>query len=119
MVALLTAAFLLLCQTAFAAQACARSIFSELAAGSAAPCHDTAYEGSTPAQEPGASSGCEISKAVAGAVKVPAFSMDALPVFALVHHESTVVRLRSSGRSTVNAVCSSPHLTLLHCRFLN
>jgi hypothetical protein len=116
-VALITAALLLLCQTAFATQACAHSV-SVAAAGSAAPCHDTASESRTPAQEPAATSGCEVSKAVAGAVKVPVFSVDASPMFALVYYAPTAVRLSTSERSTVAAVCSSPHLTLLHCRFL-
>jgi len=118
-VALITAALVLLCQTAFAVQACALSYSPGVPAVSAAPCHEMAHGGSTPSREPAATSGCEASKAIGEVAKVPAFSMTDLPVFALAPYETTVVRLSSSDRSTVNAVCSSPPLTLLHCRFLN
>jgi hypothetical protein len=117
-IAVVTALLLLACQTAFAAQACAHG-FASAESASATPCHDMAGEESTPSQQTGASSDCEAAKAVVEAVKLPAFSVADLPVVALLHYETAVVAQASSRRSTTQAVCSSPPLTLLHCRFLN
>ena len=113
LIALLTAVLLLLCQTSALAQFCATAAGAESAAAAApAPCHDD-HSGSQPA----AVSVCEASQALAENAKVPVFDFPA-PVL--------VIALRDIARApqtdihaAVHAVCSSPPLTVLHCRFLN
>ena len=115
-VAFITALLLLLCQTAFAAQVCAHNVASQAASNElGAPCHDRA--GDSPSDS-SAAAGCEASKAVSEAVKIPAFAAIELPVFAVPRAEISVVSLAFAPRLT-QAVCSSPPLNLLHCRFLN
>ena len=110
---------LLLCQTAFAAQASAHGFTSQVATSVGAPCHEMAGDGSDAPPGPAAASTCEVSKAVAEAVKVPALSVTDMPVVALVRYEIADVRLSSYAQRTIVIACSAPPLNLLHCRFLN
>ena len=112
LIAVLTAVLLLLCQTSALAQLCATAAGAESAPAAApAPCHGDS------GSQPAAASACEASQALAENAKVPVFDFPA-PVL--------VIALRDIARTpqtdihaAVHAVCSSPPLTVLHCRFLN
>ena len=117
-IALVTAILLFVCQTAFAAQACAHAITAAPTESVSAPCHETTDGGGSPAKQAPASSACEAAKAVPDAAKLPVAAvteLESLPVVYLV--------LASNGASrrqpAALAVCHSPPLSVLHCRFLN
>src|SRR5687767_8853457 len=117
-IALVTAILLLLCQTAFAAQACAHGMSAASAESASAPCHETADERGSPAKEAPASSACEAATAVPDTVKLPLVAVTDLPSLPVVY----VMRAphSASQREPASlAVCHSPPLSLLHCRFLN
>ena len=118
-IALLTAVLLLLCQTAFAAQACGHGFVSDNASAVSAPCHETMEDSRSVPQEPAAVSACDAPKAVAEAVKIPVLSVTDFPALPLVRYEPAPVKLASLAPHAVHAVCHSPPLTLLHCRLLN
>jgi hypothetical protein len=61
---------LLLCQVAFAAQACAHS-FAPAATAMAAPCHEAMGDAGGASDSPGAASVCEAAKAVADGSTFP------------------------------------------------
>lgn len=115
-VASLTAVLLLLCQTAFAAQACAHTIKSVQPGSIAAPCHESSAE-NTGTHTPAATS-CEATKAVPDAAKVPVLALADLPTM-LVAYEQAARPGTLSRVQYVQAVCHSPPLSILHCRFLN
>lgn len=115
LVAFFTALLLLLCQTAFAAQACAHGFASQAAGNElGAQCHDRANDDPSGSS---AATGCEASKALSEDVKVPAFAAVELPVFAVPRADIGLVS-QAFGPRITRAVCSSPPLNLLHCRFL-
>ena len=120
LVALVTAILLLLCQTAFAAQVCAHTLAPALPENSAAaPCHEVSGESTTPTQQLPASSVCEAANALPDAAKVPVFALADLPSI-VVAYEPFAARADTTARGqTVQAVCYSPPLSILHCRFLN
>jgi hypothetical protein len=117
-VALITAVLLLLCQTAFAAQACGHDFVSTNPSTASVPCHEGMDEGGSMPHTPAAASACDAPKAVAEAVKVPVFSITDFPALPIAH-ESVAPVTRLSFTPLVRAACHSPPLTLLHCRFLN
>jgi hypothetical protein len=120
LVALITALLLLICQTAFATQACAHSFAPAPADSMSAPCHETSAESGTPEkQAPAASTGCAVANALTDVAKVPVFALSDLPAV-LVTYLPLPAPLRSTrALQTVQAVCYSPPLSILHCRFLN
>lgn len=118
-VALLTAAFLLLCQTAMAANACFMSSAQPDKAleSITMPCH-TAAADSAPAQQPAASSSCDAAQALSKTPDVSAFPPAALPPLLVAIYDPALVLRSFSGVHGAAAVCSSPAFTVLHCRFL-
>ena len=117
LVAWLAALVLVMCQTAFAAQACAADLARSSSTPSpAAPCHEAAdADSSVPARAP---SGCEAAKVVSDPVKIPVFGISDMPAIIVAIYEP-VARVTSLAPQHVQAVCYSPPLTILHCRFLN
>jgi hypothetical protein len=115
-VASLTAVLLLLCQTAFAAQACAHAVRDAQPESIAAPCHEAASE-NTGNRVPAASS-CEATKALPDSAKVPVLDLADLPTM-LMAYEQAALPGTPSRIQYVQAVCHSPPLSILHCRFLN
>jgi hypothetical protein len=119
-VALVTAVLLLLCQTAFAAQACAHSFAPAIADAASAPCHETPSDAGMPAkQAPAVATGCEAAKAVADPAKLTVFAVTDLPAVLLTYYESAAPTIASVAPQTAQAVCYSPPLSILHCRLLN
>ena len=116
LVAWLAAVVLVLCQTAYAAQACAADFMHGSATTAAAPCHDTADADS--GVPPRAASACEATKAVADPVKPPVFGISDLPPVDVATY-APAAGVTSLVPRHVQAVCYSPPLTILHCRFLN
>ena len=115
-VAWLAALLLVMCQTAFAAQACAADLARPATTTTSAPCHEADHaDSSVPAH---AASACEATKAVADPVKLPAFSIADTPT-TLVAFPAPVAGKPSLAIQHVYALCHSPPLTVLHCRFLN
>ena len=119
LVALVTAVLLLLCQTAFAAQACAHSLSSSSTALSA-PCHGEGEDISAGSPlTPASVSVCESAKAVSDSTKVLVYALADLPAVPVAYSEAaTQVRSLDAPR-IVHAVCHSPPLNILHCRLLN
>ena len=117
-VALITAALLLLCQTAFAAQACAHSVGAQDAPGSA-PCHEPAGDMNHAPVVPAAPSACDAAQAFSGVVHISVFAITDLPALALVQFEQAQPRAVATVARTANTACHPPPLTILHCRFLN
>jgi hypothetical protein len=116
LVAWLAALLLVMCQTAFAAQACGADLARGNTTSAAPPCHEaTDTDSSVP---PRAASACEATKAVADPVKIPVFGISDMPAVIVAIHEPAA-RVASLAPQHVQAVCYSPHLTVLHCRFLN
>jgi hypothetical protein len=118
LIALVTALLLLACQVAFAAEACANSIGRTSENTAAMPCHDAADERGSPAGQAPAVSGCEASKAVADPVKVPVFALADLRAVLVTYLQPIAVAAVTRALAP-QAVCSSPPLTILHCRLLN
>ena len=117
LVALLTALMLLLCQTAFAAQACAHTVMPEQPESVAMPCHESA-DGD--AGEQGlASTTCDAGTALPDAAKVPLLAVTDLPAILVAYAPAAATAIRSVGAQRVQAVCHPPPLSILHCRFLN
>jgi hypothetical protein len=117
-VAVITAILLSACQTAFAVHACADGTPSSLGA-SPTPCHDIGLDETGPAQKTAANTDCGAPLAVAEAAHVPTFGITDLPVVAIVRYATAVAAITSPPAETTQAVCSSPPLSVLHCRFLN
>jgi len=116
-VALLTAILLLLCQTAFAAQACAHTVTPAQPAGITAPCHEPAGD-ATGKQVP-ASTTCDAATALPDAAKVPVLAVTDFPAILVAYEHAAVPGTASRGAQRVRPVCHSPPLSILHCRFLN
>ncbi|MDB5863629.1 MAG: hypothetical protein JWO70_1435 [Betaproteobacteria bacterium] len=110
---------LLLCQVAFAAQACAHS-FASAAPAMVAPCHEAMGDAGGATDSPGAASICEASKAVADGSRLPIADITDFPALTVAQVDILTPRWSTSSPGpTATAVCHSPPLTLLHCRFLN
>jgi hypothetical protein len=120
LVAWVTAILLLLCQTAFAAQACAHTAQAAPAESlSATPCHDQSGDSTTPTKQLPTASTCESANALPDAANIPVFALTDLPSI-VVAYEPFAARAGTAVRGQdVQAVCYSPPLSVLHCRFLN
>ena len=120
LVALVTAILLLLCQTAFAAQACAHSLAPATTDTASAPCHEMPSNTGTPAkQAPAVASACDVAKAVADPTKLTVFAVTDLPAILLTYYYGAAPAMASLAPQTAQAVCYSPPLSILHCRLLN
>jgi hypothetical protein len=120
LVALITALLLLMCQTAFAMQACAHSFVPATADTISAPCHETPENSSAPEKQPAASASCEVANALPdAAAKVPVVAIGDLPAVAVTYLQLPAPPRSARALQTVQAVCHSPPLSILHCRFLN
>ena len=116
LVAWLAALLLVMCQTAFAAQACAADLARSSTTTAVAPCHEAAEaDSSIPLR---AASACEATKAVADPAKIPVFGISDIPAVVVAIYEPAA-QAASLAPQHVHAVCYSPPLTILHCRFLN
>lgn len=115
-VAWIAGLLLVLCQTAFAGQACAADFARSGTTTANAPCHESAEADSNIPSH--AASTCEAAKAVADPVKIPVFSISDVPAVIVAIHAPIGMNI-SLAIQHVQAVCHSPPLTLLHCRFLN
>ena len=116
-VALLTALMLLLCQTAFAAQACAHTLRPAQPEGITAPCHESG--GADTGKQIPATTTCDAATALPDAAKVPVLAVTDLPAILVAYEPATAIGIQSGGAQRVQAVCHSPPLSILHCRFLN
>ena len=122
--ALLTAVLVFMCQTAAAAAACSHSFAAAEDVGSA-PCHHSmdaagdAIAGETAPAVPAASSNCGAATALSQQVELPIFALTDLPPLALVLFQQPTNKVASVATHVSANPCSSPPLTLLHCRFLN
>jgi hypothetical protein len=117
-VASVTAVVLLLCQTAALAQACVMASAAHSKTSAAAmPCHTASDDAGDVSHQPATPSVCDASKALAEIAKVPVFALADIPVFVIASHDF-VPRLGSGIPRATQAVCSSPPLPVLHCRFL-
>ena len=118
-VATITAVLLLLCQTAFAAQACAHTLASSTPENSAtAPCHEATGDSTAPAQLP-APTVCEAATALPDAAKVPVLALSDLPSIIVAYEPFASPGGPGARQQSVQAFCQSPPLSVLHCRFLN
>ena len=115
LVAWLAALLLVLCQTAYAAQACAADLARSSTPSAAAPCHEAAdADSNVPVHAP---SGCDAAKAVADPVKIPVFGNSDIPTL-IVAIQAFAAGVTSLAPQHVQAVGYSPPFTILHCRFL-
>jgi hypothetical protein len=120
LVALITALLLMVCQTAFAAQACAHNFAPAEVDVTTPPCHGALDNSGSPAkQAPAATSGCEVANALTDAAKVPVFALSDLQTVVVTYLDLPAPRHTSHPIRNVQAVCHSPPLSILHCRFLN
>ena len=119
-IALLTAVLFLLCQTAFAAQACAHAYAAgDSSAEGAAQCHDAERADAAP-RAPATLSSCDAPKAVSGDIKFPVIAIADRPALTVAASDAVRIELATIGVNETQAVCySPPPLNLLHCRFLN
>lgn len=119
-VAFATAILLLLCQTAFAAQACVYSFAPATADVVSPPCHEIAGDAAAPAKQlPAAATSCEAAKAVAEPAKVSLIAVTDLPPILLAFAWNAAPAMQSLTSQTPQAVCFSPPLSILHCRLIN
>ena len=119
-VALVTAILLLLCQTAFAAQACAHTLApAQTESSSAAPCHGMSGDSTTPTQQAPTTTACEAANALPDPAKVPVFALSDLPSIVVAYEPFSARAGATRREQAVQAVCYSPPLSILHCRFLN
>src|SRR5438105_2922738 len=118
-IALLTAAMLLLCQMSAAAQACAHT-FTVADAAATPPCHESMVGQASRPGLPETASICDASKAVSEVPPSPVASITDWPALPVEYFEPSSPKNASLVSSVVNAVCfSPPPLTVLHCKLLN
>lgn len=118
-IALVTAFLLLLCQTAFAAQACAQTIMATGASSASAPCHESSGADHGAPAGSAAVSGCEAGKAVGDGAKVQIIALADLPAVTVNYPDTTPRRALTEVAQVVHSVCHSPPLSILHCRLRN
>jgi hypothetical protein len=116
-VALVTAILLLLCQTAFAAQACAQTVTPVQPVGIAAPCHESPSDNA--GKRIPVSTSCEAANALPDSAKMPVLAVTELPTILVAYEPAAVSGTPWHGAQRVEAVCHSPPLSILHCRLLN
>lgn len=115
-VALLTGALLLLCQTVLAARGCQAEVAHAGVAAGALPCHIAAAGGDVPDGSP--PTPCDSAKAVGDTFK-PAFAAAAdLPVLSIPAHEPQRTFQSFLPRLALATSGAPPPLRLLHCRLL-
>jgi hypothetical protein len=121
LVALITALLLLMCQSAFAMQACVHTFVPATVDTISAPCHETSEAPSAPEKQPAAASAsCEVANALPdAAAKVPVFALSDLAAVPVTYLQLPAPPRSARALQTVQAVCYSPPLSILHCRFLN
>jgi hypothetical protein len=114
-IALITAILLLLCQTAFAAQACAQHV--AVVDTASVSCHEIAEseDSTAPAHR---DSTCEAPALAAEPVNLPLASVTALPGLLLPPAAVSGIDAGASGVLAATTQCRAPPLTVLHCRFL-
>jgi hypothetical protein len=117
-VALIAALLLVLCQTAFAAQAYAHSPLPVQDSAAAAPCHEVADDGKAPSS-PTSSATCEAGKALNDIPNVHVYALAELPAVDIAYASAAPRGAASRTSAHARAVCHSPPLSVLHCRFLN
>jgi hypothetical protein len=117
-VSLVTAVLLLLCQAAFAAQACSAGFVAKQNTD-IAPCHETIPNSSNVPDNPAAVSVCEASKAVAESAKHSMLAVTDLPALPVAYADFVPFAPKARPVQTIAVVCHSPPLTALHCRYLN
>jgi hypothetical protein len=115
------AMLLLLCQTVFAAQACAHALAATSPEPAAvAPCHqdiaDTSHD--VPAHSE-AGTACEAAKATGDGARLPIYTLADLPATTIAYTEAQMPVAAFGAPAIVQAVCFSPPLGVLHCRFNN
>ena len=119
LVAFVAAVLLLLCQTALAAQACAHTGAPAQTESAAAPCHGAGGESPAPEKQLPAPTACEAANALPDGAKMPVFALGDLPTMLVAYEQSAVPGTTARGPQTLDAVCHSPPLSILHCRLLN
>ena len=123
-VALLTAVLLFVCQTAVAAAACAGGIAAAASKPQTTPCHqgvdvaDISIDETTP-QVPAVPSACDAAKVLSQQIELPSIPLADLPSLALPSSQLPWHEVASIAPDSAANPCSSPPLTVLHCRFLN
>ena len=118
-VALLTAIMLLVCQTAFAAQACALPSAGTTSTA-VAPCHHDGDGANTDTPTtPFVTGACETGKAIGDAAKVQVYALADLPAVAVTYGHADFGAIAAGTTQLVRAACHSPPLSILHCRLLN
>ncbi|HYC48242.1 MAG TPA: hypothetical protein VED01_22440 [Burkholderiales bacterium] len=119
-VALLTAVLLLVCQTAFAVQACAYSASaSEPASFNAPPCHEVEAPASGAPAVPQMAAACDAGKAVFDGAKLQIPPVADLAAIRIAYVDTGARASCARSAQLVQAVCYSPPLSILHCRLLN
>src|SRR4051794_31147659 len=108
-IALLSAIFLLVCQTAFAAQACAH--VAAPAVETSMPCHESMDAGSKAPHAPSTSSSCEAANAVPESATPPVVAVMDLPPLVLPRTAIETAVVASLVPAEVHKVCASPPLT--------
>ena len=118
LVSVSTAVLLLLCQTTVLAQVCMTTPTQDRpAAGTTMPCHGSADSANLLSQLPAAPSVCDASQTIPETANAPVFALAALPVL-IIAARDVVTREGSGITQPAYTVCSSPPLTVLHCRYL-
>ena len=118
-VAIVTGVVLLSCQTVALARACTTdSVRDGTPVAAAMPCHEAVEDADTRSHPPAAPSVCDASNALPQTDKAPAFALPDIPVLVVAAHDA-MPPLQYGLPPAVHVVCSSPPLTVLHCRFLN
>ena len=119
-IALLTAVLLLVCQTAYAVNACAQAGKPAEAVAATLPCHPPGPEGAEPASNaPGVAAACAVSAALPDQAKVPVFASADLRVALVGDAFAQTAAVPAIAALHRHVACASPPLTILHCRFLN
>ena len=117
-VGVVTALLLLLCQTTALAEICLTTpVQDDAAARATMPCHGSADDANVLSHLPAAPSVCDASQAIAETANVPVLELPAVPIL-IIAARDVVTRFDTGITRPAHAVCSSPPLTVLHCRFL-
>jgi hypothetical protein len=116
-VALIAAVLLLLCQVAFAAQACAR--YATAGADAIASCHHSAADADSTEPATVARSSCESPALAAEGVSLPLVAVTAFASVAIAPALAITLPSRERAALATATPCHPPPLTVLHCRFLN
>jgi hypothetical protein len=108
---------MLLCQTAFAAKACAQGFGAPQAPGSA-PCHEPGGMNGKPVV-PASPSVCDAAQALSEIASVAILSIADLPLLTVVPFKAASAKPAPAPAHARYPACHPPPLTILHCRFLS